>query len=99
MSASDLCEQRERLTDILDIGTRVAEEHLNDCVNKTGEQTPLRAVAVSGENDRQHAADGESAAEREIQERDEAAHDIEHGCDSDKQRALNKNFCVAFLGC
>ena len=76
-----------------------AEEHLNDCIDKTGEQTPLRAVAVSGENDRQHAEDGESAAEREIQERDEAAHDVEHGCDGDKQRTLNKNFCVAFLGC
>ena len=33
MSASDLCEQREHLTDILDIGTRVAEEHLNDAVS------------------------------------------------------------------
>ena len=49
-------------------------------------------------NDDAQESDEESQID-EIQEPDEAAHDIEHGCDSDKQRALNKNFCVAFLGC
>lgn len=76
-----------------------AEEHLNDGIYEAGEQTPLCAVAVSRKHDGQHAAYGESAAEGEIQERYEAANDVEHGCDSNKQSALNKHFCVVFLSC